>query len=525
MKKNKKGFTLIELLAVIVILGLLMAIAIPSITRYITQSRKKTAVSTIGNYMSAVVNEVNDLEYTFTGSNTIYAVPIECVSVERGGKSPFGEWLQANDAYWAYVLVQYDELSSLYTYGFTFKDSAGYGMYPMSEAKIDSKGSQIQTGLNLTRPKDGKATNFIESSKWDGFSVDGNTELVVLEATSENGTGDGENTCTLRQKGSNYEEVNYLETDKTKPDSELPVLMKTTSSSTSAFWGYREQIKNIIFQDNINIPNNISDEHKWDVSSTGNGMVMAYIIPNATDSTYYDLYIQGDKRIYANPDSSSLFYDFKNVDSINNMSVLNTSKVTNMSCMFYNTGYNSSVFTLDLGSNFDTSKVTNMQQMFYNTGRKSPVFKLDLGDKFNTSEVKNMYFMFGYTGNNSSVFTLDLGDKFDTSNVTNMSYMFGFAGYTSTIFTLDLGDKFDTSNVISMADMFRYTGYKSPVFTLNLGDKFDTSNVENMSGMFFNTGYTSTVFELNCSNWSVDNVINVKDFSNSNRVTPPNWVN
>ena len=36
---NKKGFTLIELLAVIVIMGILMAIAIPSINLVITNSR------------------------------------------------------------------------------------------------------------------------------------------------------------------------------------------------------------------------------------------------------------------------------------------------------------------------------------------------------------------------------------------------------------------------------------------------------------------------------------------------------
>ncbi|MBQ3435891.1 MAG: type II secretion system protein [Bacilli bacterium] len=42
--RNEKGFTLIELLAVIVILGILMFVAIPMVTRYINNSRRDTFV-------------------------------------------------------------------------------------------------------------------------------------------------------------------------------------------------------------------------------------------------------------------------------------------------------------------------------------------------------------------------------------------------------------------------------------------------------------------------------------------------
>ncbi len=207
--KNRKGFTLIELLAVIVILGLLMAIAIPSVTKYITESRKKTLVSTMGNYMSALSNDVNDLQYTFTETNTVYAVPIDCISLERGGTDPFGEWHQASKAYFAYVLVQYDDETSSYMYGYTFKDSAGYGIYPTTSNKLNSSGVQISTGLELTKPKTGLITGLTSLENWknSGFKVDSSTWLKVLDSTSEGDVGDGVDTCTLTQKGSNYEIV------------------------------------------------------------------------------------------------------------------------------------------------------------------------------------------------------------------------------------------------------------------------------------------------------------------------------
>ena len=143
-----------------------MALGIPAVTRYITGSRKSTLVSSIEGYITAVVNDVNDGNYKFSDSTKVFAIPLECISLEKGGTDPFGEWLQANESYWAYVLVQYDNKNYNYDYGFTFKDDAGNGMYPTVIENIDEKSNQVSTGYDdLKMPKTGAAIDFVSKDK------------------------------------------------------------------------------------------------------------------------------------------------------------------------------------------------------------------------------------------------------------------------------------------------------------------------------------------------------------------------
>lgn len=55
-KLNTKGFTLIELLAVITIMGILMMVAIPTVSRTIENSRKDTFIDTAKSYINGAKN-------------------------------------------------------------------------------------------------------------------------------------------------------------------------------------------------------------------------------------------------------------------------------------------------------------------------------------------------------------------------------------------------------------------------------------------------------------------------------------
>ena len=88
-RMNKKGFTLIELLAVIVILGILMLIAIPSVTRFINQSREKTFRSTVQMMVDSVRNDA-----VLKQSGDCYETVAE-ISLEKGDKSSLSGYVKA----------------------------------------------------------------------------------------------------------------------------------------------------------------------------------------------------------------------------------------------------------------------------------------------------------------------------------------------------------------------------------------------------------------------------------------------
>ena len=182
---------------------------------------------------------------------------------------------------------------------------------------------------------------------------------------------------------------------------------------------------------------------------------------------------------------SSMFWNMHSLTSLN-ISNFDTSNVTNMSAMFYNMNLTS----LDL-SNFDTSKVTDMNAMFLNMWSLT---SLNISN-FNTSKVTNMSSMFN---NTASLTSLNLS-SFDTSKVTNMRSMFS---YMRNLTSLDLSN-FDTSKVTNMNSMFYYM---LSLTTLDLSS-FDTSKVTNMNSMFRSMSNLTT---LDLSNFDTSKVTDMQ---------------
>lgn len=91
--KNNKGFTLVETIAVIIILGVVLSIAVPSITNVVKSTNKSRMISDAETFIS----EVKEYVESDTIGNTPNDNKYKLVNIKsKLSKSPYGKEYKEN---------------------------------------------------------------------------------------------------------------------------------------------------------------------------------------------------------------------------------------------------------------------------------------------------------------------------------------------------------------------------------------------------------------------------------------------
>ena len=512
-----KAFTLIELLAVIIILGILMLIAIPSVTKYINDSRKNTYVSTAKELVRGTTTLVNGGNLDMMDTDTTYYIPYTCVDSEVAKKSPYGDFEDA------YVVVTYNKNDS-YDYYFYSKDTQGIGVYPITEEAALSADcirtgleERLSTNIGIGRRKNIKVYNsdctLIAEEKLateKNPKVDGNGNVITNETFFMTGTG--VNGVMISLAGNDSTKIKHIKLSDEEPTEENKQSGNVVSASDSKYPIYM-----------------------WYEEST---------------ETIYcwseDIFISFNKI------SSYFFSRLEELQDIELLNEINTELVTNMSYMFYNC---KKLEYIDL-SNFDTSNVTDMRSMFYDC---DTITSLDLSS-FDTSNVvtlastptadgngmhvssmfsscnklkyinmsgfdlSNVIYLTGLFYNCIGLEEVDMSYAI-TPNVTNMYEMFGWCSKLKRINLTGI----DMSSVTCTKDMFRYN---IALTSISFGD-IDTSDLVDMSCMFwdcnalesidlsiFNVSHVTDMYamfrycyklsDINTTGWDTSNVTDMR---------------
>ena len=167
MRKNIKGFTLIEILSVIIIMGILVLIALPAVSRYVEDSRFEAYADTVKRVIDGAITKINDGDIKMHESSVTYYIPASCIQTENSLKSPFGEFTDA------YVVVNYKGLKKGYDYYWVSRDTKGVGFKDPTKLE-DIKEENIDEGIK----KNSISTN---------IAVDGRTDVYVFNEDCSSG--------------------------------------------------------------------------------------------------------------------------------------------------------------------------------------------------------------------------------------------------------------------------------------------------------------------------------------------------
>jgi len=158
-KKKNKGFTLIELLAVIIILGILMAVAIPAMTKYIENSKKDAFWQTAKTYVNAARYGLLNDEFTSTDGTTCSLpatggatiVPTSIIPLEKG--SDKSAWNKALTVSYVVCVDAGTADKPKYVYYYAGKDSDNNGITNPTQEDSLNRGAVKRGGASAaTQP-------------------------------------------------------------------------------------------------------------------------------------------------------------------------------------------------------------------------------------------------------------------------------------------------------------------------------------------------------------------------------------
>ena len=133
---NKKAFTLVELLAVIVILSIMLMIAIPAVSSYITVAKKQSYLVLMQEYADTAKRLLTlEVFRPPVEKNDVTIVSLDLLPMDKDKfVSPFGGNLIYNKNYVAIINVGTLTKPS-YRYYICSQDENGYAI-PLKEAKL-----------------------------------------------------------------------------------------------------------------------------------------------------------------------------------------------------------------------------------------------------------------------------------------------------------------------------------------------------------------------------------------------------
>lgn len=200
--KNRKGFTLVELLAVIIILGVLLVIAVPKVSQYITKS-KKDGFLAVGKLVikSARQDLTSELFPLPIQTNDVTIITQDMISLEEeSDKSSFGGKYLYNKSYVAVINIG-TGIDPEYLYFYAAQDSKDYAIPLTVESELSTdkiiakaKNKMEVTIQSLCGSEEGKqTTNAILKGLEEYQPVDANGNKLDWNVTIFSTDGCGVN--------------------------------------------------------------------------------------------------------------------------------------------------------------------------------------------------------------------------------------------------------------------------------------------------------------------------------------------